>query len=66
MEQGREALENLLPTAEVRPSLEKGVPGVTHLRNDTARPREECADLGPQFLGLLEVTEDDSERLSPG
>ena len=66
VEQGGEALEDLLPTSEVSPSLEESVPGVAHLGDDTTRPCEERTDLGPQFLGLLEVAEDDSERLRPG
>ena len=66
MEQGGETLEDLLSTAEVRPALEKGVSGVAHLCDDTARACEEGADLGPQLFGLLEVTEYDSERLRPG
>ena len=66
MEQGGEPLEDLLPTAEVRPSLEESVPGVAHLGDDTTRSCEECTYLSPQSLGLLEVAEDDSERLTPG
>ena len=66
MEQGGEPLEDLLPTAEVRPSLEESVPGVAHLGDDTTRPCEECAYLSPQSLGLLEVAEYDSEGLTPG
>ena len=66
VEQGGEPLEDLLPAAEVRPSLEESIPGVTHLGDDTARACEECPHLSPQGLGLLEVAEDDSERLTPG